>query len=538
MWQSPSSRPVIVGSAVALFVLCCLLPIGYLVMSVSGSSAASAALWLDPRQRGLLWNTTLLGTGTAVLATAIGAPLGLVLARIALPRKALLRIALAAPVLLPPYIVALAWTYLGSSRGLVATLVGRDLLSDWTYSVPAAIIVLSLVFYPLAMLATEVALRRVDGRLEEAALVAAPPGRVLWRITLPLVAPSVVAAALVIFVLAVSEFGVPGLLRVRVYTTEVFTAFAALYDFSHAILVAVPLLVLCVVVAALAAAILGERLVSTRRGSGTPPALLGAGRKPAAIAAIVVVIVALGVPLVVLLREAMGAPSWSAVVSGSGNAIANSLLLASVGATAVVSLAVWLGYARARARGRIGQAVDVLLLVVFAVPSTIVGVGLIGLWNRTGVLGTVYGTDAMFLLAYLARFAPVATLALAASTRYVPVSHEEAAAVAGAGWLRTMARIVVPQIRLGVAAAWVIAFILAFGELGVSILIAPPGEATLPIRIYTIIANTPSSHVAVLALLQTVVILVPLAALSVIATVRHSTRAQGVANAIQGWEAQ
>lgn len=520
MWRWPSSRTVVVGSAVALFVVCCLLPIGYLLFtSLSSADAAYAALWLDARQRGLLWNTALLGTGTALLATAIGAPLGLALARIALPRKALLRLALAAPVLLPPYIVALAWTYLGSSRGLVATLAGRDLLAEWTYSVPAAVVVLTLVFYPLSMLATEVALRRVDGRLEEAALMVAPPGRVLWRITLPLVAPSVFAAALVIFVLAVSEFGVPGLLRVRVYTTEVFTAFAALYDFSRAILVAVPLLVLCLIVAVFAAAILGERLVTTRRGSVTRPALLDAWRRPATIVAFLVVTVALGVPLVVLVREALGAQSWAAVVDGSGDAIANSLVLATAGATAVVSIAVWLGYARARARGRIGQLADVLLLVVFAVPSTIVGVGLIGLWNRPGLLGTVYGTDVMFLLAYLARFVPVAALALAASARYVPVSHEEAAAVAGAGWLRTMSRIVLPQIRLGIVAAWVIAFILAFGELGVSILVAPPGEATLPIRIYTIIANTPSSNVAVLALLQTTVIFVPLAGLGVLASV-------------------
>jgi iron(III) transport system permease protein len=161
------------------------------------------------------------------------------------------------------------------------------------------------------------------------------------------------------------------------------------------------------------------------------------------------------------------------------------------------------------------------LLTVFAVPSTIVGVGLIGLWNRPGLLGTVYGTDVMFLLAYLARFVPVAALALAASVRYVPVSHEEAAAIAGAGWLRTMTHIVLPQIRLGVVAAWVIAFILAFGELGVSILVAPPGEATLPIRIYTIIANTPSSHVAVLALLQATVIFIPLAVLGAVASVRE-----------------
>jgi iron(III) transport system permease protein len=197
-------------------------------------------------------------------------------------------------------------------------------------------------------------------------------------------------------------------------------------------------------------------------------------------------------------------------------------VLATAGATAVVSVAVWLGYARARAAGRMGQGADILFIVLFAVPSTIVGVGLILLWNRPGPFGAVYGTDVMLLLGYLARFVPVAALALAASARYVPVSHEEAAAVSGAGWLRTMWGIVLPQMRLGLAAAWVVAFVLAFGELGVSILVAPPGEATLPIRVYTIIANTPSSHVAALALLQTAVIFVPLAALGAAMSFREA----------------
>jgi ABC-type Fe3+ transport system permease subunit len=116
----------------------------------------------------------------------------------------------------------------------MATALGQDILSESTYSLPGAVVVLSLALYPLSMLATEMAMRGIDGRLEEAALIVAPPRRVLWRITLPLAAPSILAAALMIFVLAVSEFGVPGLLRVRVYTTEVFTAFAALYDFTRA----------------------------------------------------------------------------------------------------------------------------------------------------------------------------------------------------------------------------------------------------------------------------------------------------------------
>jgi len=537
MWRWQSSRTVVVGGAIVVFVVCCVLPVGYLLtVSVSGADAFSAVV-LDARQRQLLYNTAILGAGTALLATAIGAPLGIALARTALPRKAALRLALGAPVLLPPYIVGLAWTYFGSSRGWLATLAGPDLLSAWTYSLPAAILVLSLVFYPVSMLATEVAMRRIDGRLEEAALVVAPAGRVLRRITLPLAAPGVLAAALVIFVLAVSEFGVPGLLRVRVYTTEVFTAFAALYDFTRAILLAVPVLLLCLIVAAVAAVLLGDRLVITRRSVGTRPALFDQWRRPATMGALAVLAVALVLPLAILVSEAAAARSISAVLAGSSRAIANSLVLATAGATAVVSVAVWLGYARARAAGRIGQGADILFIVVFAVPSTIVGVGLIGLWNRAGPFGAAYGTNAMLLLGYLARFIPVAALALAASIRYVPVSHEEAAAVSGAGWLRTMWRIVLPQIRLGLAAAWVLAFVLAFGELGVSILVAPPGEATLPIRVYTIIANTPSSQVAALALLQTAVIFVPLAVLGAVMSFRPSTRAQGVPSVVDGREA-
>ena len=509
MWRWQSSRTVVLGLAIVLFVVCCVLPIAYLVAVSLTDTETLSGLALDARQRRLLFNTCFLGLGTALLATMIGAPLGIALARIPLQAKALLRIALAAPVLLPPYIVGLAWTYLGA-------------LAEWTYSLPAAMLVLSLVFYPIAMLATEVAMRRIDGRLEEAALMVAPPGRILWHITLPLAAPAIIGATLIIFVLAVSEFGVPALLRVRVYTTEVFTAFAALYDFGRAMIVAVPLLLLCLGVAVLAAALMGERLLVTRRSSGTRATLFDEWRRPAGIGAAAVVAVALGLPLTVITREAMGAPSLSAALGGSGEAIANSLRLAATGATMVVSLGLCIGYGRARAHGRLGQLMDVLLIVIFAVPSTIVGVGLIGLWNRPGPAGALYGTDAMMLLGYLARFVPVAALAIAASIRYVPMSHEEAASVSGARWPRTMWRIVLPQIRFGVAAASVIAFILAFGELGVSILVAPPGEATLPIRVYTIIANTPSSHVAALALLQAAVVLAPLAAVAAAASLRGS----------------
>jgi iron(III) transport system permease protein len=539
MWQGQRSRTVVIGVAFAALFVCCVLPIVYLLGTTLGADSDTyGAMALDSRQRGLLYNTAFLGVGTALLASAIGAPLGVTLARVPLRRTAVIRVIAASPILLPPYIVALAWIHLGSSRGLLAALTGRDLFSAWTYSLPAAVVVLSLVLYPLPMLATELAMRRVDGRLEEAAMIVAPPHRVLWRITLPLVAPTVLASALIIFVLAVSEFGVPGLLRVRVYTTEVFTAFAALYDFSRAIVLAVPVLLVCVIVAATAAGLLGDRLITSRRSAGVSPVAFQDWRRAGGIGLLGVVAVAVALPVVILGREALGARSLLGVVAGSGSAIASSLVLSALGATLAVAMAVWVGYGQARMRRRARLALQVLLVLLLATPSTIVGIGLIGVWNRPGIAGALYGTDAMLLLAYLARIVPVAVLILAASAQSVSVSQEEAAAVSGAGWIRTMRRIVVPQMRLGIAAAWVVAFVLAFGELGVSVLVAPPGASTLPIRIYTIIANTPASQVAALALLQALVIFVPVAALAAAASVRPSTCVQRVPSDVKGREAK
>jgi iron(III) transport system permease protein len=535
MWGWRSSRTFVIGIAGIIFAVCCILPVAYLfTTSLTRMSTAHTALFLDARQQTLLYNTTLLGVGVATLSTVIGAPLGLALARVPLKRKNAIRLVLAAPMLLPPYVVALAWTYTGT--GVLTGFVDPDIVSSWTYSLPTAIVVLSLVFYPLPMLASEVGLRRIDGRLEEAALLVACPWRVLGRITLPLAAPLIAAAALVVFVLAVSELGVPGLLRVRVYTTEVFTAFAALYDFSRALVLAVPLLALCAAVGAVAARVLGDRLVSARRLTGYHPALFDQWRRPARLAVAVVLVAALALPMTVLAREALNVRSMRAALAGSGEAIANSLVLSALGATLVSAVAAALGYARARGRDRVAHVADILFVALFAMPSTIVGVALIGLWNRPGLMGAVYGTDAMFILAYLARFVPVAALILAAAVRYVPISHEEAASAAGAGWLRVMWRIMLPQLRLGLAAAWMVVFVLSFGELGASVLIAPPGESTLLIRLYTIVANAPPAQVAVLALLQATVVFIPLAVLGAVASFRPATRAQGVPSVAEGRE--
>jgi iron(III) transport system permease protein len=499
MWGWRSGCTAAVSAAIAAFLLFCVAPLVFMFAESLGHWGRSTASWtfLDARQRGLLWNTAVLGVGTASSATILGVALGVALSRMTLPAKRALRILLAAPALLPSYVVGLAWLSTTDAA--------------WLRSLPGGMLVLTMVLYPLSMLMTEAALRGIEPRLEEAAALVAPPHRVFWRVTLPLAAPTILASALVVFVLAISDFGVPAMLRVRVYTTEIFTAFAALYDFTRATMLAVPLLLLSLGMAFAAVLLAGERLVATRRGPAGELQTYDRWRVPARLLMSVVMLGALVLPVASLAVEALPLAPWRATLSGSGEAALNSLILAAVGATLVSVVGVVLGYARARTGRMIGVAADVVFVVLFAVPATITGIALIGIWNRPGVLGTIYATRGMFVLVYVARLVPLAALAMAASVRRLPRSQEEAAAVSGVGWLKTMTSILLPQLKQSGAAVWIMAFVLGFGELGASVLVAPPGESTLPLRIYTLIANAPPAHVAALALFQVLVIFTPFA---------------------------
>jgi iron(III) transport system permease protein len=520
----PSARVPILTFAAILFVVFCVFPVLYMFIISLTDTAGSFTLTnyrqllTEPRQRGLLLTSILLGSGAAMFATILGAPLGLLLARSTLPIKHLLRIALIVPLVVPPYVMALAWVLLTGPVGLLAKVAGRDLLSDWTYSLTGAIVVLGFSLYPLSMLATEAAARRVDVRLEEAALLASTPRQVLWHITMPLIAPTVAAAGLIIFVFAISDFGVPGLLRVPVFTTEVFTAFAAFYDFGAGVALCAPLLALALTVSLAIKFIIGERLLITTRSVrlGFPWSFGRPFRIAILFSIAAVVFASTLLPIAAVLFETAGIHRITSAAARSREAITNSLWLAFAGATFIVALGVVLGYGRARAHSRLRAFFDPSLILLFAVPSTVVGIGIIGLWNRGGIMGQLYSSKWIIVVAYLARFVPVAALILATGVRQISKSSEEAAEIAGASWTRIFGGIVLPQLRTGIAATWVVSFIFCFGELGATILVAPPGESTLPTRVYTLIANTPSSDVASLALMQVGITLIPLVLLSVL----------------------
>ena len=81
--------------------------------------------------------------------------------------------------------------------------------------------------------------------------------------------------------------------------------------------------------------------------------------------------------------------------------------------------------------------------------------------------------------------------------------------MSGAGWGRAILHIVAPQLKTGLALAWVLTFVLAFGEVGASVLVAPPGHAPYPVHVFTLIANAPADQVAALGLVHAAIVIGP-----------------------------
>jgi iron(III) transport system permease protein len=134
------------------------------------------------------------------------------------------------PFMIPPYIAALAWIMTLQPRGYLHQLVGFD-LGGFLFSFPGIVFVMVLNLYPLIYFTVSRTVEAAGGRLADAARVfGASPARVLWRITLPLATPGILASLLLVFAMSVEEFGTPATLAARtgfqVLVTGIYTRFS------------------------------------------------------------------------------------------------------------------------------------------------------------------------------------------------------------------------------------------------------------------------------------------------------------------------
>jgi iron(III) transport system permease protein len=183
-------------------------------------------------------------------------------------------------------------------------------------------------------------------------------------------------------------------------------------------------------------------------------------------------------------------------------AILNSLFLALVGATLGVIMSLLQAYYLNRGAHRGRTLVDAILSLPLGIPGIILGLGFLILAIRT----PLYSTLTIILIAYIARFFPLATRNLSAMFLAVNPELEQSARASGASWWQTMRFVMMPLLRPAIIAAWLMLFVIFIRELGATILLYAQGTETISVAL-VILSERSFGFVAALAVIQLIMLL-------------------------------
>jgi iron(III) transport system permease protein len=448
---------------------------------------------------------------TVALCALVGVSLAFLFERYAFPLRGLFSTLAALPLVLPPLVGTIAFIFLCGESGILARFV------QWLFGLKSApwtlhgwialLLFHTYTMYPFFYVLTGAGLRRIDAGLAEAARsLGARTSQVVFRVVLPQLTPSLIAAALLTFMTSMASFSAPLLFggNLRVLTLEIYNARqrgdAAAALTETVILAAISLLAL----------IFFQRYEGTRRFAAAAmkgatkrrqPIRSGKARVLATVCGIIfAIILALPILTLVLISFARNG-MWTTTLppaytlenytrilteSDASSVFVNSLLMAGIAAlfALVWSFCVTAVVTKKRTRWR--RLISLLVLLPWALPGTVVAVSIAEAYGQENPLTGSFilvGTFWILPVIYFLRFMPLVVRAVQASIEQMDVSLEEAAGSLGArGWMRFW-RVRLPLVWPGAVAGTLLAFVIALGEYVASILVFVPSNQPVSIRI-------------------------------------------------------
>lgn len=477
------------------------------------SSRISHDMFWEP-----LRNTLTVAFGAIVLSMLVGGTLAWLLSRSDMFGRRWFATALIVPYMLPAWTFALAWTTLFKNRTVGGQPGWMESLGftppDWlSYGQVPVIIILALHYSPFVILLFGNALRRFDSQLEDSArILGASRLTVTRKIILPLMRPALMSAMVLIFAKCLGEFGVPYVLGLPVdfdvLATSLYRNIASRQSGVGAVL-AGAIMLIGIITITIDARLMKEarRFVTVgSKGSMNRLSPLGPWRMPATLFAALMFLFSVGLPIATLfLSTVMKVPAqftldnftldyWigtdlKTVALTTGillspelwNAAWNSLTI--VGTASIVSgvLGLLVGYVVARTPVRpLAIFLRQVTFLPYLVPGIAFATAYLSLFAvPRGPIPALYGTTLILVLALIADQMPYASRAGISAMMQLGKEPEEAAQVAGAGWLRRMMLIVVPIQKGSLTTGILLPFISGIKGLSLFVVLAVPSTDVL-----------------------------------------------------------
>ena len=510
---------VMIAAIVAFLLVFEVFPLIYLVIRAffatgNFSLEAFARVYSYPINWTALKNTVITAGLSMLFGVAIAFPLAWLVGRTNLYGKKFFRSLFVMTYMVPPYVGAMAWLRLlnptvGNLNVFLKDLFNLPEMPFNIYSIGGLVWVLTTFYYPYAFITISRAMEKMDPSLEEASKISgASPLKTLFTITIPMMLPSIVAGALLVFVSAASCYGIPAIIgapgQVHTVTTRIidFVYIGSPEGLTDATTLAVFLMLIANVVLYVSTFVVGRKQYITVSGKSTRPNIvdLGRWRLPITLLVVAFALIVVVLPFVTValtsvttnLGKAVTEPgnfTWKfweriftrkAILGSAKNSIVSAIMAATFGM--IISCVMAYLLQRTNVKGK--RLPDFLITVGSGTPSVVIALSLI--MTMSGKFGiNIYNTLTIMVVAYMIKYMLMGMRTVVSAMSQISPSLEEASHVSGAGWLRTFRSITIPLIAPSVVAGWFLIFMPCFYELTMSTLLYSTDTKTLGYELYT-----------------------------------------------------
>ena len=200
--------------------------------------------------------------------------------------------------------------------------------------------------------------------------------------------------------------------------------------------------------------------------------------------------------------------SYETAFSKLGASIQNTIIIPLLALIIVVLLAVLIAYLAVRRRNALTNTVDILSMVPYIVPGTVLGIALLSSFNRRPLL--LSGTMLIMVIALVIRRLPYTIRSSVAILLQIPLSIEEAAISLGASKMKTFFQVTVPMMAAGIISGAILSWITMISELSTAVILYTGRTKTLTVAVFTEVLRGNYGVAAALSSILTVLTVISL----------------------------
>ncbi|PHV69967.1 iron ABC transporter permease [Sporanaerobium hydrogeniformans] len=462
-----------------------------------------------------------------ILSILIGAPIAYFMTCYKIKGKGLIEVLVIISMLSPPFIGAYSWILLGGRSGVLtkffSNLLGIQMPS--VYGFGGILLVFTLKLYPFIYLYVSGALKKIDVSLSEAAeSLGCSSVKKVVTIIIPLILPTVLAGALLVFMNALADFGTPMLIGegfsvmpVIIYSEFISEVggqanFAAAMAGIMVLITAILFIAQKYVVNKKSFTMSSLRPIQPKEAKGVGGFLMHAFIYSAVFLSIIPQLTVIYTSFLKtkgsMFTSGFSLKSYQTVFKNAGRAIVNSYLYGIIAIIIIILLGMFIAYISTRRKNILTNTIDSITMFPYIIPGSVLGITLLLAFNERPLL--LSGTATILIIAFVIRRLPYTLRSSAAILYQISPSMEEASISLGYSPVRTFFKVTAVMMLPGVLAGAILSWITVINELSASIILYTGNTRTMSVAIYTEVIRASYGTAAALSTILTVTTVISL----------------------------